>query len=73
VSIGAVPGLEAMIEYRFLDVHNAKVRATDSIPLLDLTGPTVTQRLPNTNQSVLIGLRHAFGWPRPAPAVPAPN
>jgi len=73
VSIGAVPGLEAMIEYRFLDVHNAKVRATDSIPLLDLTGPTVTQRLPNTNQSVLIGLRYAFGWPRPVPAVPAPN
>ena len=73
VSIGAVPGLEAMIEYRFLDVHNAKVRATDSIPIFGLTGATVTQRLPNTNQAVLIGLRYAFGWPRPAPAVPAPD
>ena len=66
IDIRAVPGLEAMVEYRFLEVHNAKVRVTDSIPAFDLTGQ-VTRGLPNANHSVLVGLRYAFGWPRPAP------
>ncbi|WP_458098078.1 OmpA family protein [Roseomonas sp. WA12] len=71
--IAAVPGLSLTAEYRFLGTTEPRI-ASRFTPAGGVASATRTE-VENYNHSVMLGVRYAFGQPRPAPVAayaPAP-
>jgi outer membrane protein OmpA-like peptidoglycan-associated protein len=70
--IPPIPGLSALVEYRFVDIFNGG-KYNGTYHNSDITVPVSAKAGDDINNAFLVGLRYAFGVAAPmAPPAPAP-